>query len=589
MKHFILIGIFMTILSSTRTAAASPSSMEDAHLASYFKNYLDQLFKAWPTEATLLGDHRFDDRLDDVSADHRAQWKAHLKETLAAMPREIDYDKLSANGKVDYEIWRHELTKSLWVDENTKPFETDPRCYGHYISDSVYALLTQSTLPQETNIEHCIARMKEIPKVVAAAKQSLTRPPLSVLETAIGQNRGAISFFENDIFTVAGETRQANALHSAAQNVVACLKDYEKFLETDLRARADGPWRLGSEKFSKKLDLELDAGLTAEEVLTAATADFQRVQRELYIIARQLWGHYYAGQAFPPDNEEGHAQTVRKVIHAVEQEHGRPEDLIVDGRATVDHIRDFIRKNKLLHLPEPDRCQVIEMPEFKRGNSTAYMENSPPLDVEAASFYAISPPPKDWSAAKVKSLLEEYNRHMLQVLTIHEAYPGHYVQIEHGNRNPSLVRRVFGSGAYIEGWAVYTEQMMLDQGYGDGSLQLRLMQLKFLLRAVTNSILDHKMHCTEMTDDEAMDLLVRQAYQNEGEARLKIIRAKQTSCQLSTYFVGRTAHCRLRTAIQTEMGPKFNLCDYHDAVLRVGAVPVKYLPKLVRAELERGK
>jgi len=186
-------------------------------------------------------------------------------------------------------------------------------------------------------------------------------------------------------------------------------------------------------------------------------------------------------------------------------------------------------------------------------------------------------------------MLEEYNRHMLQVLTIHEAYPGHYVQLEYANRNPSLIRQVLGSGVYIEGWAVYCEQMMLDQGYGDGDLALRLMQLKFQLRTMTNSILDHKMHCAGMTDAEALSLMVDEAYQSEGEARLKIIRAKQSSCQLSTYFVGRTAMCRLRTAIQTELGERFDLARYHEAVLDLGSVPVKYLPELVRARLMPGR
>ena len=223
------------------------------------------------------------------------------------------------------------------------------------------------------------------------------------------------------------------------------------------------------------------------------------MQSELYIIARQLWGRYYPLRPLPPDDAAGHRATVRDVIAAVQQEHGRPEDLTRDARATVDRIRRFIRDRKILRLPDPDRCEVIEMPEFKRGNSTAYMESAPPLDAAARGFYAVSPPPKDWDAARVKSLLEEYNSHMLQVLTIHEAYPGHYVQIDYANRNPSLIRRVLGSGVYIEGWAVYCEQMMLDQGYGDGDLALRLMQLKFRLRPLINAILDHKMHCGEMT------------------------------------------------------------------------------------------
>jgi uncharacterized protein (DUF885 family) len=181
--------------------------------------------------------------------------------------------------------------------------------------------------------------------------------------------------------------------------------------------------------------------------------------------------------------------------------------------------------------------------------------------------------------------LEEYNQHMLQILTIHEAYPGHYVQMEHGNRNPSLIRRVCSSGVYVEGWAVYTEQTMLDQGYGDGDLRLRLMQLKFYLRAVVNAILDHKLHSAKMTDDEAMRLLTEGAFQSEGEAHLKIIRAKQSSTQLSTYFVGRMAHYRLRQQMERELGDRFDLGRFHEAVLQQGPVPVQYLPELVHRHL----
>jgi uncharacterized protein (DUF885 family) len=274
-------------------------------------------------------------------------------------------------------------------------------------------------------------------------------------------------------------------------------------------------------------------------------------------------------------------------MDAINQEHGKPEELTGDARATVARIKTFIRENDILRLPEPDRCQIIEMPEFKRGNSLAYLESAPPLDVSAASFYAISPPPSDWDAARVKSFLEEYNRHMLQILTIHEAYPGHYVQLEYSNRSRSLIRRVLQSGVFIEGWAVYTEQTLLDQGYGERDLALRMMQLKFYLRAVANAILDHRMHCQKMTDEEALKFLTEGAFQSEGEARLKIIRAKQSSTQLSTYFVGRMAHYRLRQQIQRELGDKFHLGRYHEAVLDHGSVPVKYMPELVRQRLSQ--
>ena len=167
------------------------------------------------------------------------------------------------------------------------------------------------------------------------------------------------------------------------------------------------------------------------------------------------------------------------------------------------------------------------------------------------------------------------------------AYPGHYVQFEYANRNRSLIRKVLGSGVYIEGWAVYTEQTLLDQGYGQGDPALRLTQLKFYLRAVANAILDHKMHCAGMTDEQAMDLLVNQAFQSEGEARLKVIRSKQSSVQLSTYFTGRMAHYRLRQSVARELGARFDLGRYHEAVLEPGPVPVKFLPELVRERLTR--
>jgi uncharacterized protein (DUF885 family) len=307
----------------------------------------------------------------------------------------------------------------------------------------------------------------------------------------------------------------------------------------------------------------------------------------MYVVSRQLWSRYFPRTPLPPDDVPGRRAAIAQVIGAVSREHGTPETLLSDTRATVSRIQSFIREHDILRLPEPDRCQILEMPEFRRGNSLAYLESALPLDPAGPSTYAVSPPPADWSEARVRSFLEEYNRHMLQVLTIHEAYPGHYVQLEYSNRSRSLIRRVLQSGVFIEGWAVYTEQMMLDQGYGAGpdELPLRLNQLKFYLRAVINAILDHKMHCTAMTDDEALRLMMEGGFQSEGEAKLKIIRSKQSSVQLSTYFAGRMAHYRLRQQVQREQGDAFNLGRYHEAVLDHGSVPMKFLPELVRARL----
>ncbi len=584
----LLVAMPLLLLAGPDTApAVQPADTEDARLAAFFKDYLEREFRHRPLEATRLGDHRFDDLLDDLSAKARAATTERTRKALADLPEKISYKKLARGGQIDFEILEHHLKREIWLAENTRPFEDDPRVYNDYITDSVYLLLTQSTLPQAVNVKNSAARMAHIPKVIAAAKANLRNPPRLFVETAIRQNRGAIAFYEQGVFDLAGETPQLSSLRTAAQAVVAGLRAYQKFLQEDLLPRAKGEWRLGKERFARKLELELNAGLSAAEVLREAEAEADRVEGEMYVIARQLWGKLFPKEALPPDDAEGKRTTIRTVLDRVSREHGRAEDLVKDARATAEKIKAFIRARDLLRLPEPDRCRIVEMPEFQRGNTVAYLNPAAPLDPKGASYYAISPPPHDWDAKRVASYLQEYNRHMLNVLTIHEAYPGHYVQLEYSNRHPSLIRRVLYSGVFAEGWAVYTEQMMLDQGFGDGDLALRLNQLKWYLRAVTNAILDYKMHCTGMTDREALLFLVLRAYQSEAEAILKIIRAKQSSCQLSTYFVGRMAFHRLRRRFQGELGEGFHLGRFHEAVLDHGTLPVKYLPELVRERLRR--
>ncbi len=581
------IGVWMVTFFLLGTTMPALGQKADSALDAFFQAYLERHFRLEPLAATQLGEHRFDHELEDVSSTSRAEWDLLTRTTLAGLSQAVDSSRLTPAGKIDFEIFRHELETSLWLQENTHPFEDDPRVYGGYISDSLYLLLTQSTLDRETNVTNALARLKKIPAIIEVAQQTLRHPPKSILETAMRQNRGAIAFYESGLFELIGSSPQLAAVRAAAAPVAAKLRIYQQFLEGELVPQATGDWRLGRERFAKKLELVLDAGLTADQVLADAEAEFVRVSRELSVVARQLWSRYFSRQSLPPDDELGRHQMVAQVIAAVSREHGTPEALVTDARATVDRIKIFIREHDIVRLPEPDRCQVIEMPEFKRGNSLAYMESAPPLEPSATSLYAVSPPPADWSADRVRSVLEEYNQHLLQVLTIHEAYPGHYVQLEYANRSHSLIRRLFQSGTFVEGWAVYTEQMMLDQGYGEGDLRLRLMQLKFYLRAVANAMLDHKMHCTAMTDEEALRLLMDGGFQSEGEAKLKIIRAKQSSTQLSTYFVGRMAHYRLRQQIQRELGDQFELGRYHEAVIAHGSIPTKYLPELVRERLRQ--
>jgi uncharacterized protein (DUF885 family) len=560
---------------------------EDRKLADFFDAFLEGEFKERPIEAMKLGDHRFDAFLDDVSAKARAKWTARYRKTLEDLPKTVEYKNLSRSAQIDFEIFQHHLRRELWLFENRNAFETDPRVYNEYISDSVYLLFTQSTVARERAVQDAAQRMALIPRIVAAAKESLKNPPKALVEVAIRQNRGSIAFYESGLYEVAGETPTISPLRPVAAKVVESLKEYQTFLEKELLPRSDGEWRIGEKKFREKLELELNAGMTADEVLKDAEGEAIDVRKEMYGIARQLWNKTNPGKELPPDDDAGRVATIRQVLAVLSKDHGKPATLLADTQATVKAVKDFIAAKDILRLPDPDRCAVIEMPEFQRGFSVAYLNPAPPLDPRAKSIYAVSPPPTAWDARRVESFLEEYNRYMLQVLTIHEGYPGHYVQLEYSNRHPSKLRRVLSSGVFAEGWAVYTERMMLDQGYGNGDLALRLHQLKFYLRAVINAILDYRMHCSNLTDDEALTMLVNGGFQSEGEAIGKISRAKQSSCQLSTYFVGRMAFTRLRQTIEREMGDKFELGRYHEAVLAHGTLPVKYLPEVVRERLKQ--
>ena len=554
---------------------------EDARLEAFFRVYLEDGFRLQPVSATGLGDHRFDDQLDDLSAPARDALVARDRRVLADLNAQFDPKALSRNGRIDLEIFRHALESSIWSAEHFHPFEDDPRVYGDYLTDSVYLLFAQSTQPKEVNLRNALARMLLIPRVVEVARVTIKNPPRVKTETAILQTKGAIGFYSDDIYRFAGLPQGQGMLGERAQAVVASLQRHLQFLQDEVLPRSTESWRVGRELFAAKLDRELDSGISADEVLREAEAEADRVEREMAVIARQMWGTTFPGEVIPPDDPAGRRLMTARVLQSVAARHGTPESLVDDARATVDQIKAFIRDRKILALPEPDQCRVIAMPEFRRGNSVAYLNPSPPLDARAATEYAVSPPPLDWTPRRVESYLEEYNHAMLKILTIHEAYPGHYVQLAYSNRTPSLIRRVLSSGTFAEGWAVYTEQMMLDQGFGAGDPGLRLQQLKFYLRAVVNAILDRKMHAEGMTDEQATELLVGRAFQSEGEAVGKIVRSKQSSAQLSTYFVGRLAFYRLRQKVQRDQADKFDLARFHEAVLSHGTLPVKYLPELV--------
>lgn len=579
---------------SLALVAGGRAQEADQRLAVAFKGWLDEYIAMQPFLGTRWGDHRFANKLEDLSPAGREKIVSHTRKTLDSLNKEFDPKQLSPDGRVDLATWKTGLERSLWIEENLAPLDTDPRSYNEYTTDSTYLLVTQTTLPKAAVTKACLARIREVPRLLQQARTNLgakksSRPPVRVfVETAIRQVPGSIAWYKSGLAEALGQGEGAEEVRREAAALVPLFEGYRQFLEKEVLPRSSDQWKLGPRLFAQKLEYELEADISAAEVLAEAEREFARVESEMAALSRTLWPTFFPGKAQLPDTPEGRRETTRRVIAEVSRDRGTVDTLVKDAKSGAEKLKAFIRKRGLLKLPEPDRCDILEMPEFQRGNSVAYLNNAPPLDFEARSVYAISPPPKDWDARRVESFLDEYNHRMMQILTLHEAYPGHYVQLEYANRNPSLVRRIFASGVYIEGWAVHMEQVMLDEGYGDGDLGLRLLQLKWYLRAVANAILDNNMHSGDWNETQALRFMVDKAFQSEGEALGKVVRSKQSPCQLSTYFVGRTAMHRLRQKVQTAQGDKFALLPYHQAVLEVGAVPVRFLPQLVEARLGVG-
>ena len=579
---------------SLALVAGGRAQEADQRLAVAFKGWLDEYIAMQPFLGTRWGDHRFANKLEDLSPAGREKIVSHTRKTLDSLNKEFDPKQLSPDGRVDLATWKTGLERSLWIEENLAPLDTDPRSYNEFTTDSTYLLVTQTTLPKAAVTKACLARIREVPRLLEQARANLgakksSRPPVRVfVETAIRQVPGSIAWYKSGLAEALGQGEGAEEVRREAAALVPLFEGYRQFLEKEVLPRSSDQWKLGPKLFAQKLEYELEADISAAEVLAEAEREFARVESEMAALSRTLWPTFFPGKAQLPDTPEGRRETTRRVIAEVSRDRGTVDTLVKDAKSGAEKLKAFIRKRGLLKLPEPDRCDILEMPEFQRGNSVAYLNNAPPLDFEARSVYAISPPPKDWDARRVESFLDEYNHRMMQILTLHEAYPGHYVQLEYANRNPSLVRRIFASGVYIEGWAVHMEQVMLDEGYGDGDLGLRLLQLKWYLRAVANAILDNNMHSGDWNETQALRFMVDKAFQSEGEALGKVVRSKQSPCQLSTYFVGRTAMHRLRQKVQTAQGDKFALLPYHQAVLEVGAVPVRFLPQLVEARLGVG-
>jgi uncharacterized protein (DUF885 family) len=543
-------------------------------------DYVEQYLRTRPEQATDLGDHRFDGDLTNYSSEARAKDLATQKEFRDKL-NAIDGTQLTAANNVDLRILKENIDYEIFRAEELKEPEWNPLVYMQSLANSLYLLVARDFAPAEKRIPNLRQRMEKIPGEIAQAKANLQHPPRIHTETAIEQTQGAINLVKTELAPLLDQAPQMKKdLAPLQDKTAAALEDYKKWLQTDLLPRSDGDFRLGEQKYRKKLHFALASDLPMEEIMKRAKADLEQTQTAMYETALPLYKKYFPNTDPTADGLADKHKVNAAVLGKLAEQHPNDDTVIDYAKKITSEATDFVKKHDLVTVPDVP-LDVVAMPEFKRGVAIAYCDAPGPLEKNGQTFFAVAPTPKDWSKERKDSFYREYNNYMIRDLTVHEAMPGHFLQLAHANqfRAPTLVRAIFQSGPFIEGWAVYCEQAMAEQGYGGP--EVKMQQLKMRLRAICNAILDQSIHAGNMSEKEAMDLMTKEGYQQEGEAVAKWKRARLTSAQLSTYFVGATEHLDLRAAAQKKLGEQFNLKKYNDQVISYGSPPVKYVRELM--------
>lgn len=568
----------------TPPSPAPAASAEDTAFGKLAARYLDSMARFDPVGATGLGDHRFDDKLPDISAAGRAAWNAEARAILGQMGR-IDRAKLSRDNQVDYALLDNELRYGLWQDANLKQWTWNPQGYIGIASGSLYSLAARDFAPWPERLRSATARMEALPALLAEGRSELVpvKVPMIHAKTVSQRNGGIMDVVDGmlaphlDTLTAADQVR----FKAARDRLAAAVEANQHWIDTVLVPLARGDFRLGAKLYDQKMAFALQSRMTRGELKAAAEKARADTRAQMYAIARKVLAGKAGAPPLPDHPSEAQQQAGIEAALQLTYAHRPARSGLMDAaKAALAQATDFVREKDLVGLPDSP-VRVIEMPRSQWGYAVAYDDPPGALEKDQPNFFAVAPIPPEWTDEQAASFLSEYNDYMVQDLAVHEAMPGHYLQLAHANKSPDTLRAVLGSGPFVEGWAVYAEGMMMDQGYMDADPLFALTVLKMRLRSITNTLLDIGIQTEGMTRDQAMELMEKGAFQQEREAAGKWVRASLSSVQLLSYFTGFEEHRALREEAMQRQGDKFDLRDYNDEVLAYGSPPVKYVRELM--------
>ncbi|MGH8860127.1 MAG: DUF885 domain-containing protein [Jatrophihabitantaceae bacterium] len=532
--------------------------------AEFARTALSSWLAAHPVEATFLGDHSHDHELDDPSAAAAHARADRLRTQLTALDT-MTPDTLDE--RIDAEVLRTALRSELL--DLTDLDEAGWDAMTHNPGNALHAVCSRPFAPAAARFESARARLTAVPAYLAAARERLGTLSRPHAETAIAQLQGTVGLIDEAVPQLAAEA--GDEIGGEARRARDAVLAHQDWLRGRLDTATRDP-RVGLDRFRAKLALALDTDFEPDDLLARAEADLDRISSEITAEAGRLAG------ADHPDGD-----TVRSVLDDLARDVADDTTILARCRDALAGTTEFVRGQRLMTVYD-DPVDIIEMPEIDRGVAGAYCNPAGPLeDASLPTQFAVSPTPDGWSDERIASYYREYNVHMLHNLTVHEAMPGHALQLMHSNRHRAStpIRAVFGSGSFIEGWAVYAEELMAARGYrSDESARaasaLRMQQLKMQLRTTLNTILDIRFHCSDLGEADAMRLMTGRGFQEDGEASEKWRRVQLSSTQLCTYYVG---YCEVRDLVHDlrASDPSGTDAELHDAVLGQGSPPVRHL------------
>ena len=596
--HLLALCVFLTAVAC---GAASSNSDSAAKFAKLSDQFIKESLALSPTNASAAGYHKhvdpktgktieLDALLDDLSQDSIKQQRAFYEQWRERFRKETPLSSLDLEDAADWQLIDDQIGLGLLELDKIQSYRHNPTGVVELIGNAIFLPLTQGYASKEVRIGHVLSRMKAVPTALDQVKAYLSDCDPVWVKTAVEENEGNIDLVENTVKNEIGDNSELKAQYGQiASSTIAAMKNFSTWLQEDLgKSPSKLTWRLGKEFYDQKFRLVMETDITPDQLLADAESDLKSVRAEMLQLALPMHKQMYPDHTDHSDvsGRDRENLIIGEVLAKISDEHPQRDQLQQAIEADLESIKQFIREKKIVSLSERENLKVIPTPPFMRGiYSVAGFHNAPPLEPQAEAEYWVTPIDPKTPDAKAESKLREYNNYALKWLTIHEALPGHYIQFEHLNsiqpERRRLLRSLFANGAYVEGWAEYIAQVMMDQGFLNNDPRFRLVMRKIRLRLLSNTILDIKMQTMGMTDEQALDLMTKDAFQTQAEADGKLLRAKLSSTQLPTYYVGYREWMKVRQAYQAKAGASFDMLKFHNLVLDQGPLPVPVVGKIV--------